>query len=120
MRRFIHSDRYDFCVVANVREFYIQATDKASLRHSCINNLNPILSELVHEQYNDAKFGDSRWIVSKEEGQELAQTSVEFLSNEKFRRYIESKLDEDRMLGEWENIKRKKGRVDKHRKRLDS
>lgn len=107
MRRFIHGDRYDFCVVANVREFYIQATDKVSLRYSSINNLNPILSELVHDQYNDEKFGDSRWYVS-EEGQDFAKTSVGFLSNEEFRRYIESKLDEDRTLGEWENIKRKR------------
>ncbi len=106
MRRSIHGDRYDFRVVANVREFYIQATDKTSRRYSCINNLNPILSELVHDQYNDKQFDDSRWDVSKEQGEEFAKTAVEFLSDEGFRQYIERKLDDDRISGEWENTKK--------------
>src|SRR3990172_6626171 len=108
MRRLIHGNNYDFRVVANVREFYIQATDKISLRYSCINNLNSILSELVHEQSNDEQFDNSRWDVTKEQGEEFAKTAVEFLSDEEFRRYLESKLDEDRMAGEWENTKRQR------------
>ena|SRR3972149_539843 len=108
MRRIIHGNRYDFRIVSNAREFYIQATDKFSLRCSCINNLNPILSELVHEQTYNTQFDNSRWAVSEEEGEGFANTAVEFLSDNGFRLYIESKLDEDRMAGEWENIRRQR------------
>ena len=108
MRKRIHGDKYDFRVVAKENEFFIQAIDKVSLRYSCINNLNAILSELVHDQYNNDRFGDSWWEVSREEGEQFAKTSVESLSNDGFRHYIENKLDEDRTLGEWENIKRKR------------
>ncbi len=109
MRKTIHGGKYDFHVVAKENEFYIQAIDKVSLRYSCINNLNAILSELVHDQdqYNDERFGDSWWEVSREEGERFAKTTVSFLSDKEFCQYIEFKLDEDRLEGEWEHFKRK-------------
>lgn len=107
MRNTIHGSKYNFHVVAKENKFYIQAVDKVSLRYSCINNLNSILSELVHDQYSDKRYSDSCWEVSQEKGEQFAKFLVKTLSSNRFRHYLENKLDEDRTLGEWENIKGK-------------
>jgi len=91
-----HNGRKDFC-------FFIRATCKSTKRTSCINNLNTILSEF-NVELDDPKFWDSAWVVTREEAYNLEDKAKQFLSDSSFRDYIESHLDEDRALGEWENI----------------
>jgi len=91
-----HNGRKDFC-------FFIRAICKSTKRTSCINNLNTILSEF-NVELDDPKFLDSTWVVTREEAYNLEGKAKQFLSDSSFRDYIESHLDEDRALGEWENI----------------
>ena len=104
MRTIIQGERYAFNVVAEDGEFFIRADDKLSARYSHINNLNPILSELIGDSLEN-RFTDSRWDVTLEEGDLFANLSLRFLSHKRFRHYIEDKLKEDRTLGEWENCR---------------
>lgn len=82
--------------------FYIRATCKLTKRSSCINNLNTILSEFNIDSTN-RKFLDSMWEVSKKEADHFINTTREILSSISFLNFIEDKLDEDRIVGEWEN-----------------
>jgi len=83
--------------------FAIQALDPSSGRTSYINNLNVILSEFGIE-VDDPKVADSLWVVTKEEAQHYVDTATQFLFDRVFLDYLERRLDEDRMLGEWENV----------------
>lgn len=83
--------------------FFIRAKCKFTGRFSCINNLNPILSKFNIDM-NDAKAEDSMWRVTKSEAQNYVAIAKEFLSDTSFLTYLEDQLDEDRRLGEWENI----------------
>ena len=103
MRKTVYGNRYNFLVLANDCMFYIRALDKLSLRYSHINNLNSVLSELGVDAEKE-KFGDSFWNdLSRKEVQKFWRISVDFLSDRKFRNYVEEKLDEDQLCGEWEN-----------------
>ena len=102
----INGIKYNLEVILENEEenaiFHIRAKCKYNRRTSCINNLNPILSELgVNPE--DSRFGDSIWEFSKKEAEVFFDVAVESLSNTSFRKYIEDKLDEDRECGEWEN-----------------
>ncbi|KPL00707.1 MAG: hypothetical protein AMJ91_03440 [candidate division Zixibacteria bacterium SM23_73_3] len=83
--------------------FYIRATCKSNRRTSCINNLNAILSELNFDP-RKPRFADSSWIVSKKEASCFADVAKAVLSDSQFLSYLEKKLHEDRLEGEWENI----------------
>jgi hypothetical protein len=103
----ISGRKYNFQIVSQ-REgldysFFIRAESKSSGKTSCINNLNAILSEFGIGM-EDPKVADSTWMVNKEEAQYFSDTATQFLSDIAFLDYIERKLDEDRMLGEWENV----------------
>ena len=104
---FVHGRKYNFEIVTqnegNDCDFYLRAICKYTKRASYINNLNAILSEF-NSEIDDPKCWDSTWIVTKEKAHELEAKAKLFLSDYSFRDYIESQLDEDRMLGEWENI----------------
>jgi hypothetical protein len=69
---------------------------------ACINNLNAVLSEL-NVNVNNPKFSDSTWVVTKDEVSYFEDVAKRFLSDPSFLDYLERKLDEDRLLGEWEN-----------------
>ena len=43
------------------------------------------------------------WVLTKEDARYLEKTAKQFLSDPSFRNYLERRLDEDRMSGEWEN-----------------
>jgi hypothetical protein len=103
----IQGKKYNFEIISQ-REgqdycFFLRVNSKSSGRTSCINNLNVILSEFGVE-IEDPKVADSMWIVTKEEARYFSNTAIQFLSDISFLDYIEKQLDEDRMLGEWENI----------------
>lgn len=83
--------------------FYIRAICKFTKRTSCINNLNPVLSEFGISQTNP-KYVDSMWEVTEKEAKRFVKTAIGFISNPTFLSYLEGKLDEDRMEGEWERI----------------
>ena len=104
---FVHGRKYSFEIVTQNEEndcfFYLRAICKYTKGTSCINNLNAILSEFNIE-IDDPNCWDSTWIVTNEKAHELEVKAKNFLSDYSFRDYIESRLDEDRMLGEWENI----------------
>lgn len=99
--------KYNFQIVSQTEEqdyiFFIRAVAKSNGKTSCINNLNAILSEFGVE-IEDRKFEDSMWIVTKGEARYFSDTAIQFLSDASFLDYIERKLDEDRMVGEWENV----------------
>ena len=83
--------------------FRLKATSKFTGRTSCINNLNAVLSEFGVDM-DDPKVVDSSWIVVREEAQYYMDTATQFLFDRVFLDYLEERLDEDRMLGEWENV----------------
>ena len=104
----IQGEKYLFDIVSFFRKgqlfsFYIRATCKLTKRSSCINNLNPILSELNIDSTN-RKFADSMWEGSKKEAEHFMDTTKNIFSSASFLNFLESKLDEDRTIGEWENM----------------
>lgn len=103
----IQGEKYSFEVVSEEQEtdfcFCIKAIDKATGKFSCINNLNPVLSGFDIGT-DDPRVEDSMWVVTKEESLQFEQIAKEFLSSPAFLEYLERRLAEDRMLGEWENI----------------
>ncbi len=103
----IEGEKYIFEIISQRQGrcfcFFIRAKNKDNYRTSCINNLNPILSEFNIDK-DDPKVMDSTWVVTKEEAQYLTNIAKQFLSDKSYLNYIEGKLDEDRMLGEWENV----------------
>jgi hypothetical protein len=70
---------------------------------SFINNLNTILSEF-EVTIDDPKVADSTWEVTHLEAKSLEIITRNLLEGDRFLDYLEMRLDEDRMLGEWENI----------------
>jgi len=103
----IEGFKYDFQICSEKENgyscFYIRATCKSSGRTSCINNLNAILSELDVDP-RKPKFADSSWTVSSNEASYFADVAKTVLSDSRFLRYLEKKLHDDRLEGEWENI----------------
>jgi hypothetical protein len=99
--------KYSFQVVSRRESYHywfsLRASSKTSGRTSCINNLNTILSQFGVEM-EDSRVSDSEWIVSKREVRCFVDTATQFLSDAAFLDYLEKQLDEDRMLGEWENV----------------
>jgi hypothetical protein len=102
----IEGEKYNYEIVSENEDedfcFFIKAIDKLTGRFSCINNLNAILSEF-NVGIDDPKIEDSMWVLTKENARHLEKTAKQFLSDPLFRDYLEKRLDEDRMLGEWEN-----------------
>ena len=109
-KRKIERKQYNFEIVLSNGEymscFYIRAICKSTRMTSCINNLNAVLSELGIENIK-SEYIDSLWEVTKEAGEKFSQITTELLSTSTFLNYLEEKLDEDRIEGEWENISRK-------------
>lgn len=106
MKTTVKGQNYNFCIVANGAQFYIEALHLASFRFSFINNLNAILSAFSIGG-NDKKTVESQWIVPKKQGDILFGKAWKILSSRTYRDYIEKTLDEDRKNGEWENFKNK-------------
>ncbi len=67
-------------------------------------NLNQILSEFNVKE-SDRRFEESTW-STRRDSVSLIRCAKELLSSSSFRKYLESKLDEDRSLGEWENFEK--------------
>jgi len=103
----VRGRNYNFeIVLENGRKdscFFIRAICKSTKRSSCINNLNVILSEF-NVDIDARKYEDSSWVLPKREAKNLAAKGKNLLFDSSFRDYIESCLDEDRAIGEWENI----------------
>ena len=83
--------------------FCIRAICKSNRRASFINNLNTILSEFEIDMDNP-KVADSTWVVTYSEAQSLEAITRELLNSASFLDYLEIQLNEDRVLGEWENV----------------
>lgn len=107
MTTLIRGKKYNFEIVLengkNSTCFHIRAICKSTKRTSCINNLNAILSEF-NVDIDARKYEDSSWVLTNREAKNLAAKGKKLLFDSYFRDYIESCLDEDRALGEWENI----------------
>ena len=102
----IEGEKYNYEIVSENEDedicFFIKAIHKLTGRYSCINNLNAILSEF-NIGIDDPKNEDSMWVLTKENACYLEKTARQILSDPSFRDYLEKWLDEDRILGEWEN-----------------
>ncbi|NQS97006.1 MAG: hypothetical protein HQ591_00985 [candidate division Zixibacteria bacterium] len=102
----IPGNKYNFEIVCQncgeSYQFYIRALCKSTGRYSCINNLNTILSELEIDT-DDSNFEDSTWIVDQDEAKYFTRVTEEIITDITYRDYLEHRLDEDRILGEWEN-----------------
>jgi len=112
MKIFFKGDKYNFRIIyeevnKNECSWTLKSICKKTNRYSGINNLNPVLSELgIDEDTMCGKFEDSfGWEVSKREMKKFNKIVKSFLTSEKYLKYLESKLDEDRSQGEWENVK---------------
>ena len=104
MKRMVKGKNYSFSIVADGVQFYIEALHLASSRFSFINNLNVILS-VFNINSDDEKVSESQWLVSKQQSRLFFKKAIELLSNKGSRDFVEQKLDEDRLCGEWENFK---------------
>jgi len=104
MKAIINGQNYNFCIIADKTEFYIEAIHIASLRFSFINNLNAILSEFNIE-IDDKRVVESQWFMSKRQNKLFFKKAADFLSDKAYRNYLEGKLEEDRECSEWENRK---------------
>lgn len=102
LKTIIKGQNYNFYIIADGAEFYIEAIHLVSLRFSFINNLNTVLSELNIDVY-DKKVSESQWLVSKRQSRLFFKKAINFLSGKNYCDYIERKLDKDRECGEWEN-----------------
>lgn len=105
MIKIIKGQKYQFNIVHNRNQFYIEALHLKSRRYSSINNLNSILSAL-DIGYEDERIENSHWDTDADTPKFFRET-VDFLSDKEFRDYIEDKLDDDRQAGEWENRRAK-------------
>ena len=85
--------------------FVITAIDRHSGRQSHINNLNGVLGELGLDE-NDRRSEESSWVVSSKERERFHQIAEQMFRSRYMLKQIESTLDEDRMLGEWSNIRK--------------
>ena len=96
---------YDIISLSERDKFYfsIEATHKINHRTSTITTVNPVLSELQIPE-SDKRFEESVWVVNKKESTHLMKMAKELLSHRSYLKYFERILDEDRKLGEWENI----------------
>lgn len=103
----IQGKKYFFDIVlknkAQLVSFYIRTTCKSTKKTSCINNLNQLLSEFNIDSDN-RRFADSMWEVSRKEADHFINTAKKIFSSISFLNFLENKLDEDRVAGEWENI----------------
>jgi len=103
----IQGNNYNYKIISNnnteITCFCIKAICKPTDRFSCINNLNTVLSEL-NVDIEDPKYEDSSWTVTEKEAKNFYKTSYQFLTDPGFVEYLEKRLDEDRMCGEWENM----------------
>jgi len=88
---------------SNETLFMIRAVCKETGRFSSINNLNAMLGEFDLEPDNP-EYEDSFWIIDRSRAEELFRTTECLLSDRQFVVYLEKRLDEDRMYGEWENV----------------
>ncbi len=84
--------------------FTIIAIDRASRRYSHINTLNAILGQFDFKE-NDPRMEESDWLLSAKEWRSFQPTASRIFRSKRSRKYIESALDEDRMEGEWANVR---------------
>lgn len=104
MKAIIKGQNYNFCVVVDEAEFYIEAIHLTSMKFSFINNLNAILSNF-NISIDDKKVSESQWVISKEQGRLFFKEAIKSLLDKTYRDYIEKRLDDDRRYSEWENRK---------------
>jgi hypothetical protein len=83
--------------------FFIKAKNKLNNSYSYINNLNCILSlfEIDLENYLTS---ESQWYINKNRAKAYLKILIDALNNTDFLTFLEHKLVEDRLCGEWENI----------------
>lgn len=107
LKRYI-GDRYLFEIesvpVARRFVFTITAIDRKSGRRSHVNNLNGILSQFDLDE-EDPRYEESDWLVSAKENEQFRVRAGEVFRSKYQLGQIEATLDEDRMLGEWANLR---------------
>jgi len=103
----INGNRYNFELSFDETQkevlFIIRAICKSSGRYSSINNLNAVLTWFGIETVSP-KYEDSTWIITRSEALKFFKGIKHFLGSSYFLSYLENKLDEDRVYGEWENV----------------
>jgi len=99
----INGKRYRFEIEAGHAHFAIKAQCKTTGRYSFINNLNAIISAF-NVNLNDFRFCESIWDVTSQETKKFKAIAKKLFTDRCFISYLEKKLDEDRIEGEWENI----------------
>ncbi len=82
--------------------FTITAIHKETRRYSCINTLNQVLSEF-NIGTDNPRAKESEWLLTKRESRDFLKIATHMFSDNKYLWSFESKLDEDRKCGEWEN-----------------
>ncbi len=104
MKKIISGRRYKFVIDLlggkNNFHFRIKAIDLQNKTYSFINNISCILSEFNISIDNFEKM-ESTWVVKKREGKDFFNKSANFISDNKFREYLEKQLNFDQELGEW-------------------
>ena len=84
--------------------FTIIAIDRASGHYSHINTLNAILGQFDFKE-EDPRMDESDWLLTPKECRSFQATANGIFRSKHSLQYIESALDEDRMEGEWANVR---------------
>ena len=107
MKKLIESENYFLEIVyepdKNKASFFIKAKDKLSNRYSYINNLNCILG-LFGIDCDSPLAPESQWYISKKRAKIFTKIAIDGLHRKSFLSFLEWKLYEDRLCGEWENV----------------
>ncbi|MBI3914333.1 MAG: hypothetical protein HY327_09145 [Chloroflexi bacterium] len=82
----------------------IIAIDRASGHYSHINTLNAVLSQFDFKE-EDPRMDESDWLLTPKEWRSFQATANGIFRSKRWLSYIESALDDDRMEGEWANVR---------------
>ncbi|MCL4550460.1 MAG: hypothetical protein M1495_18065 [Bacteroidetes bacterium] len=97
--------RYNFLIeLSTLEKYYINIWAKYRLTKqvSPISNLNAIISEIKSENDNRQLYFESTWIFNdKPEAGKIYKKLIELFQTKIFLKYLEDKLDEDRLIGGW-------------------
>ena len=83
-------------------DFHLYAIDRRTFHYSNINDLTTVLSWLGIED-EDPLVEDKCWTISERKMREYRRIICESLKSKNSLTYLEYRLDEDRVCGEWAN-----------------
>ncbi|MCL4549073.1 MAG: hypothetical protein M1495_10935 [Bacteroidetes bacterium] len=106
-RKRLSGIRYNFLIEFDTLEkcyIDIWAKCRQTKQISPIANLNTVISEIKLDNDHSQLYYESTWIFKdKPKAEKIYKELIELLQNKIFLKYLEDKLDEDRLIGGWDS-----------------